>query len=227
MASATAMLKSTVINSQRPQATVIFLHGLGGTGANYEDLIKPIAPLLPNVKFILPQAPTRYVSIYGRTTPAWYDITGIERDVVEDDQGIKESAKSIHKLIDQEVTKGISSNRIIIAGGSQGGALALYAGLTYPKTLGGIIAISTYLPLHQSFPEYSDSANTETPLLMCHGEADDVVRFDWGKESYELLRTKHTNTRFRSYPGLGHAPSTEVIWDVVQFVMNLVLRKPE
>jgi len=62
---------------------------------------------------------------------------------------------------------------------------------------------------------------------MCHGEADDVVRYDWGKESYELLRTKHTNTRFRSYPGLGHAPSTEVIWDVVQFVMNLVLRKPE
>jgi len=220
------MLKSTVINAQRPQAAVIFLHGLGGTGANYEDLIKPIAPILPHVKFILPQAPTRFVTIYGRSAPAWYDILGAEREIVEDDQGIKESAKSIHNLIDQEVSKGIASNRIILAGGSQGGALALYAGLTYPKTLGGIIAISTYLPLHQSFPAFSSPSNVGTPILMCHGEADQVVRYEWGKQSYELLSTRHTNTRFKSYPGLGHAPSTEVIWDVVQFILNLI-RRPE
>lgn len=214
-------LKTTVLPStpaDRPSATVIFLHGLGGTGANYESLIRPLSPMLPHVKFILPQAPMRHMTIFNSQVPSWYDIKGFSVDHLEDEEGIKESATKIHDIIEGEIKKGLPSNRIIVAGGSQGGAVALYAGLTYDKPLAGIVAVSTYLPLHKNFPEALAEANKATPVLMCHGDADTVVRPEWGKMSYDILNKVHSNIKFKSYPGVGHQISFDIIGDVVSFV---------
>jgi len=120
----------------------------------------------------------------------------------------------VHDIIDEEISNGRSSANILIAGASQGGALALYSGLTYNKPLAGILAISTYLPLSKSFPEIFNQENVNTPILMLHGEDDNIVRFEWGKESYELIKTFHQKAKFKSYPGVGHSSNTEEILDM-------------
>eukprot|EP00026_Physarum_polycephalum_P012116 Phypoly_transcript_12390.p1 GENE.Phypoly_transcript_12390~~Phypoly_transcript_12390.p1 ORF type:complete len:214 (+),score=27.51 Phypoly_transcript_12390:95-736(+) len=185
-------LPTTVLNDvPKPSLVVIFLHGLGGTGMNYEGMVRPIAPFFPTIKFILPNAPHRRMSFSGQTMPSWYDIVGFGLEHAEDEHGIKESAKEVHHIIEEEEKKGTPSNRILVAGASQGGAIALYSALTFNKPLAGVAALSTYLPLSKTFPEAIAAENVNTPILMCHGEKDDIVKFEWGKMSYELLQRGH------------------------------------
>lgn len=216
-------LPTVVLNNvAKPTLTVIFLHGLGGTGMNYEGMIRPIAPLFPTVKFILPSAPHRRMSFSGQTVPSWYDIVGFGLEHTEDEGGIKDSAKSVHELIAEEEQKGTPTNRILIAGASQGGAVALYSALTFNKSLAGVAALSTYLPLSKTFPEALAPENVNTPILMCHGEKDEVVKFEWGKMSYELLQRGHKNIVFKSYPNMGHNSCPQEIMDLLAFLGSVM-----
>jgi len=216
-------MTNVVLNDvAKPTLTVIFLHGLGGSGMSWEGMIRPIAPMFPSVKFILPSAPHRRMSFSGDTMPSWYDIIGFASTHAEDEGGIKDSTKTVHHIIEAEEKKGTPTDRILVAGASQGGAIALYSGLTFKKRLAGILAISTYLPLHTTFPTVFAEENARTPILMCHGEQDEVVKYEWGKRSYEVIKGFHKNITFKSYKGMGHSSCPQEMFDIMGFLGGLV-----
>jgi predicted esterase len=216
-------MSHVVVNDvAKPTLTVIFLHGLGGSGMSWENMVHPIAPMFPTVKFILPSAPRRRMSFCGDTMPSWYDIIGFAEHHAEDEGGIKDSTKSVHKIIEEEEKKGTSSDRILLAGASQGGAIALYAGLTIKKRLAGILALSTYLPLNATFPSVLAEENLTTPVLMCHGEQDDIVKFEWGKRSYEVIKGLHKNITFKSYKNMGHSSCPQEMFDIMGFLAGMI-----
>ncbi len=155
-------------------AAVIWLHGLGADGYDFVPIVEELRlPPSMAVRFIFPHARPRPVTINnGFVMRAWYDITGIGPDRKEDDAGIRESATVVNGYIEQENARGIESKRIVIAGFSQGGAIALQAALRYPQRLGGVMALSTYLPLRDSVAKEASPANRDVPILMCHGLRD-------------------------------------------------------
>ena len=140
------------------------------------------------VRFIFPHARPRPVTINnGYVMRAWYDITGLGPDRKEDDAGIRESAGVVNGYIEQQNARGIATDRIVIAGFSQGGAIALQAALRYPKRLAGVMALSTYLPLRDTVAAEAAPANRDVPILMCHGLRDGMVPATLGKASRDLL----------------------------------------
>ena len=169
------------------RGTVLWLHGLGADGHDLEHVVPPLG--LPDVRFVFPHAPSRPVTINGGSVMrAWYDI--LTWDAVpgrEDPQHIRESSKHIAALIDREVARGHTPERIVLAGFSQGAAMALHVGLRYPQTLAGILALSGYLVLPDTVEAESHPANAMTPTLSCHGTWDDVVPLERGQLAHEAL----------------------------------------
>src|SRR6185295_7646659 len=164
----------------KPTAAVIWLHGLGADGNDFA----PIVPELklartPAVRFVFPHAPTMPVTINnGYVMRAWYDVSfgdleGKSRRA--DEQGVRESQAQIGALIEHEINRGISSKNILLAGFSQGGAIALHTALRYPQALAGVMALSTYLPLAESLPQEGTPENKKVPFFMAHGVFDPVV----------------------------------------------------
>eukprot|EP00695_Tsukubamonas_globosa_P000343 TRINITY_DN1250_c0_g1_i1.p1 TRINITY_DN1250_c0_g1~~TRINITY_DN1250_c0_g1_i1.p1 ORF type:complete len:221 (+),score=55.21 TRINITY_DN1250_c0_g1_i1:60-722(+) len=202
--------------SQKHTASVIFLHGLGDTGEGWEPVCEQLSSAFGHVKFILPTAPVRPVTLnMGFMMPAWYDIKTLSPDGKEDETGTKQTAQFINSLIDKEVASGVPSNRIVLAGFSQGGAMSLYTGLTNSKKLGGILSLSGYLPLSKTFPAALSEANKDTPLLMCHGDADPVVRYAWGQLSFNSLKEWGlSHTDFKTYAGMPHSACPKEIADI-------------
>jgi len=205
-----------------PILIVIFLHGLGGSGLGWEHLVRPITPFFPRVKFILPTAGHLKMTYSGETMASWYDIAGFSEDHAEDEPGIKNSVKDVHHIIAEEEQKGTPSSKILIAGASQGGAIALYSGLTYKKPLAGILALSTYLPLHKHFPKELSEENVNTPILMCHGRQDTVVKYEWAQRSHNILKERHKNIEFKTYEHMGHASSPQEMTDILGFLASLI-----
>lgn len=199
-----------------PTHSVIWLHGLG---ADCNDFA-PIVPELniPNtacVRFIFPNAPIRRVTINGNfPCRAWYDIYSLSDRTQEDRSGIQESQAAINQLIEQETNKGIPSNRIYLAGFSQGGAMALYTGLRYTRPLAGIIALSCYLPLKSSTDELHE-ANKHTMILQNHGSQDDVVPYSLGEETFNMLNQMKYNIELKTYT-MGH----EVCFQQIKSIGN-------
>jgi lysophospholipase-2 len=216
MKSIKSLTIKTIEPTTRHRSSVLFLHGLGGTSLSYETFLKPLSPIFPQVKFILPTAPKIKMSYCNEFMNSWYDIHGFGPEFNEDEIGVQESTKAVHELIDKEVESGIPSNKILLAGVSQGGALGLYAGLTYNRPLSGILALSTYLVLHKIIKMAPE--NLKTPILMCHGEADNVVPFKFGKMSYEHIKKSHDKIEFKSYKDMEHDSSLEEMIDIISFV---------
>eukprot|EP01027_Heterolobosea_sp_BB2_P024493 GEZU01036901.1.p1 GENE.GEZU01036901.1~~GEZU01036901.1.p1 ORF type:complete len:254 (-),score=54.32 GEZU01036901.1:43-804(-) len=221
------MVETIIHPTSKHTASIIFLHGLGGTGMKYEEMIRPLAAQLSHVKVILPNAPHRHVTLFGTTVPSWYDIKGISIDSPEDEVGIRESTSMVHELIEREIANGIPSNRIVVAGASQGGAIALYSGLTYQRgPLAGILGASTYLPLHKTFPAAMSDQILDTPLLMCHGNADFIVPYAYGQLSHMRIKAKHRNAEFKTYPGLGHDSNPQELADILEFFKRVLPPEP-
>jgi phospholipase/carboxylesterase len=201
--------------SRTAEFGVIWMHGLGANGHDFEPIVPQLtlSPELP-VRFVFPHAPNRSVTINGGyVMPAWFDILTLERLDPVDETGILESVEQIHALITREIKRGIPANRIVLAGFSQGGVIALHAALRYPETLAGVIALSTYLPLHhQLTPEIID-ANRSTPVFMAHGLYDSVLPFVLGKKSKEFLEAILLNIQWHEYP-MDHGVSYEEIQDL-------------
>ena len=163
----------------RPTHTVLWMHGLGADGHDFVPVVDELAlPSSYRVRFLFPHAPSRTVSInHGMVMPAWYDFDIAEPDAVpnEDAASLYDSQHAIEALIARETQRGIPSGNIVLAGFSQGGALALQTGLRYGKKLAGIMALSSYLPLPQTLAAEAHAANASTPIFMAHGEMDNVI----------------------------------------------------
>ncbi len=207
-------------------ASVIWLHGLGADGYDFEpvvnQLLRPEA--LPNVRFILPHAPDMAVTRNnGYIMPAWYDIYGIIPVQQEDEAGIQASQRYIDTLIQTEINRGISSDRIVLAGFSQGGAIALHTALRYPHKLAGVMALSTYLPLHSKLSTEMHEANKNTPIFMAHGVFDDVISLDMSKLSLNLLQHSQYPVSWHEYH-MAHSLCSEEIADIENFLKQVLLQ---
>jgi phospholipase/carboxylesterase len=183
------MLDAVVIEPTEAQSagTVIWMHGLGANGHDFE----PIVPMLdtPHLRYVFPHAPEIPVTINaGFVMPAWYDIRTLhEGPNREDREGILRSAEQIRELIQHEIDCGVPPDAILLAGFSQGAAMALYVGLRYPERLRGIMALSSYLVLPDRLQSEATAANRGTPVLMCHGEHDDTVPCSRGEAARDAL----------------------------------------
>ena len=203
-------------------ASVIWMHGLGADGYDFVDIIPELQlPHTLGVRFIFPHAPQRPVTINGGyVMRAWYDLlssdsSGISSSdsSIEDDAGIRASEQAICALIQREIDKGIPASRIILAGFSQGGAIALHTGLRYPQRLAGILGLSTYLPLASSLRVERHPANAGVPVLMLHGYDDTVIAIEEAESSCEVLKDCGYTVEWRAYP-MTHSLCSQEIYDI-------------
>lgn len=214
--SATIPLSCVELEPIKPaKASVIWLHGLGADGHNFEPIVPELC--LPEglaVRFVFPHAPYRAVTVnQGMSMRAWYDIFGFESTTHQDRPGIMEAASSINALIEQEKQRGIPENRIVLAGFSQGGAMALHCGLRYPKKLAGILALSCYIPIADTLEAERSVANQKTPIFLAHGTEDDVVPIDWAYLAKRTLEQLHYTVNWHEYP-MRHAVSPSETRDI-------------
>jgi phospholipase/carboxylesterase len=197
------------------RSTVVLLHGLGADGHDFEPIVPELAlPASLAVRFVFPHAPIRAVTLNGGLRMrAWYDIYGFDRRSPQDEAGVRASAEIAHELVRRERARGIPSDRIVLAGFSQGGAIALFAGLRHPERLGGILALSTYLPLPRALDAEAHPANAAVPVFMAHGRHDPLVPLSLAEESRETLLRHGQPVDFRSYP-MPHSVCAEEVKDV-------------
>ncbi len=209
-----------ICGNNNPIGSVIWLHGLGADGNDFAPVVKMLD--LPMLRFILPHAPYRNVTINnGYEMRAWYDLFGLTVGSREDEAGITETQASIEQLIQHELDKGIPSNKIVIAGFSQGGAIALHTALRYHQPLAGVIALSTYLPLKSTFAAQKSPQNQQTPIFMAHGTDDDVISIETSRLSLSALQTEQYNVAWHEYP-MTHSVSMEEIDDIRTFLLRIV-----
>jgi len=189
-------------SQEKALGSVIWLHGLGADGHDFADIVPQLnLPQHLALRFIFPHAPIRPVTINANMNMrAWYDIYHLDRILQEDKEGLEQSRILVENLIENELEKGISEKNIILAGFSQGGALSLYAGLRYPKTLGGIIALSCYLPLLNETQQMLNPTNQNIPIMMAHGTFDQVLPIELARMSYQYLKELSLPVEWFEYP---------------------------
>jgi len=197
-----ALATVTVETGPHPVYTIIWLHGLGADGHDFEPLVPELVERsMPAMRFVFPHAPVRPVTLNnGYEMRAWYDIVGIDRRSAEDFKGIGETMDSINGLIHREHARGIGSDHILLAGFSQGGAMALHIATRHPDRFAGVIALSCYLPLSREFAKVRSTSNQSTPIFMAHGTQDPVVPYMLGDETRALLQGAGYNVEWHDYP---------------------------
>ncbi|HEY6457442.1 MAG TPA: alpha/beta fold hydrolase [Steroidobacteraceae bacterium] len=204
-------------------ASVIWLHGLGADGTDFVPLVPELR--LPDdvaPRFIFPNAPVRPVTVNnGISMPAWYDIYSFGVKDREDAAGIRQSAALVQGLIERERAAGISAARIVLAGFSQGGAIALQAALRYAQPLAGILALSTYLPLAGTLAGESSPANRAIPILMCHGRHDPVLSLELARKSFQTLVGLGYSPRLLEYP-MEHTLCAEEVVAISQWLAQVL-----
>jgi phospholipase/carboxylesterase len=175
--------------NDNPEIAIIWMHGLGADGNDFVPLVRELDLTgLPGIRFIFPHAKTMPVTISnGYVMRAWYDITGLEADRREDEGGLRASQLEIEALIEREKQRGIPASRIILAGFSQGCAMAIQTGLRHPETLAGLLCLSGYVPLSARLGTERTEASKATPIFMAHGRYDNVVPFSRAEASRDLL----------------------------------------
>ncbi|BDQ66568.1 alpha/beta hydrolase [Shewanella xiamenensis] len=196
-------LERIVIEPQvEATAVVVWLHGLGDSGAGFAPVVPALGlPADHSIRFIFPHAPEQAVTINGGyIMRAWYDIKSMDLHDRADMQGVMASELSVQTLIDEQIAAGIPSERIVLAGFSQGGVMSLFTGLRYPQKLAGIMALSCYLPTGDVLPSQLSVANADTPILQQHGEQDDVVPLSAGLLAKEALIAGGYPVQWQTYP---------------------------
>lgn len=201
-----------------PDASVIWLHGLGADGHDFEPVVPELrlAPTL-RLRFVFPHAPVRPVTLnMGMRMRAWYDILQLGGGP-EDEAGVRASQGMVEALIERERSRGVAARRIVLAGFSQGGAIALHTGLRHGQRLAGILALSTYLPLAGSLQAERSEANRDLPIFMAHGEFDDVIPITRAQQSRQALVAQGYAPQWHSYP-MPHSVCGEEIADIAAWL---------
>ncbi|MDX1560118.1 MAG: dienelactone hydrolase family protein [Marinobacter sp.] len=207
---------------ENPTAAVIWLHGLGASGHDFEPVVPELGlPEDAAVRFIFPHAPNLPVTINGgMTMPAWYDIKAMDIDRVVDTEQLRASADAVAKLVEREKEKGVPADRIIIAGFSQGGAVAYELGLSYPERFGGILALSTYFATADTVQR--SEANADVPISVYHGTFDPMVPESLGVRSVEALKEMGYDPAYQTFP-MEHSVCLEEIQDIGRFIRRHLL----
>lgn len=208
-----AIIKDT---AAKPDACVIWLHGLGASGHDFEPIVPELGlPADSAIRFIFPHAPQMPVTVNGgHRMPAWYDILAMNIDREVDERQLRISARAVQTLIEQQIAAGIDSRRIILAGFSQGGAVAYEAALSFDKPLGGLVAMSTYLATADSVQR--QSANAELAILVLHGTRDAVVPELLGERACAQLKLWGYAPQYRNY-NMEHSVCGPEIADISRF----------
>lgn len=206
----------------RPEAAVLWLHGLGADGRDFEPIVPELRlPASKPVRFVFPNAPHRPVTInMGMRMPAWYDILQLGGGV-EDEAGIRESQGLLEKLLQKEKTRGIAASRIVLAGFSQGGAIALQTALRQPERLAGVMALSTYLPLPDRLVRERHAMNADLPIFMAHGSFDPMIPMPRAAQSRDALQAMGYAVQWREYP-MPHSVCPEEIADIARFLLAVL-----
>ena len=204
-----------------PVASIIWLHGLGADGHDFEPIVPELKiPEDMPVRFIFPHAPVRPITINGgMRMRGWYDLKTMTFDREEDRNGFDESSKLVQSLIQQELDRGVSSTKIMLAGFSQGGAISLYTGLRYPMPLAGIIALSTYLPFAEETESERHNANNDIDIFMAHGVADPVIPLFLADQSRQHLESLQYPLKWATY-NMEHSLHMEEIMAISEFIQE-------
>jgi phospholipase/carboxylesterase len=215
-----------VTTGDEPRGSVIWLHGLGADGHDFEPIVPELRlPADLPLRFVFPHAPVRPVTINGGVAMrAWYDIISLDRQGPVDAEGIVASSNILNGLIDTERQRGIDASRIVVAGFSQGGAIALHTALRYPEKLAGLMALSTYLPLPERFADEvlgaTEGCDKTLPIFMGHGSFDPMLPMALGKDSAALLERSGFGVEWHEYP-MAHAVCAEEIVDIRRWLLGV------
>ncbi len=206
-----------------PQAAIIWLHGLGADGHDFEPIVPELVqPSGPALRFVFPHAPMRPVTLNGGyAMRAWYDIIALDRRAAEDEHGIRASQALITELIHRENEHGILSERIVLAGFSQGGAMALYSGTRYPERLAGIIGLSCYQLLAGRFAAERAAANQATPIFLAHGTQDPVVAPALGDAACRQLQAAGYAVEWHAY-SMPHSVCPQELVDIAAWLRRVL-----
>jgi phospholipase/carboxylesterase len=212
-----------VETAAKPNAAVIWLHGLGADGHDFEPIVPEIVRARERAwRFVFPNAPVRPVTINGgMPMRAWYDLTGLDRRAAEDVTGFRDTDAQIRELIAREGERGIPAHRIVLAGFSQGGAVSLYTALRLRDTLAGVMALSCYLPQESSLKTERAPANATTPIFIAHGQGDTMLPMGLGVQSRDFLRAQGYAVEWHDYP-MGHAVCAAEIANIREFLFRVL-----
>ncbi len=206
-----------------PDAATVWLHGLGDDGRGWSEIVPALRlPSSLRMRFLFPHAPVMPVTINrGYQMRAWYDIREDDFNERADIDGVKKSQAQVEALIARENARGVAASRIVLAGFSQGGAIALYAGLRHAERLGAIVALSTYVIAPAALPAEAASANRDVPIFMAHGTQDPVVQFRWAQASKDVLVAAGYNVEWHTYP-MPHSAVPEEIAAIREFLIRVM-----
>jgi phospholipase/carboxylesterase len=222
--SVTTLLETVEIETGRnPVASIVWLHGLGADGHDFGPVVPELVrPSERALRFVFPHAPVRPVTLNnGYAMRAWYDIVGIDRQSRQDEVGIRGSAAAIRALVARENERGIAAERIVLAGFSQGGAMALFTGLRYPQTLAGIVGLSCYPVLASTLDAERHAANQQTPIFLAHGMFDPMIDVSLGEEGRKLLEARGYSVEWHTYP-IPHSVSPEEIEAIAAWLRRVL-----
>lgn len=219
--STTVLERITIEPKSTATACVIWLHGLGDSGAGFAPVVPALG--LPDdhgIRFVFPHAPEQAVTInQGYVMRAWYDIKSMDLHNRADMAGVLESEIAVCGLIQEQIDAGIPADKIVLAGFSQGGVMSLFSGLRFPETLAGIMALSCYLPTAERMPSDLSEANKATPILQHHGEQDDVVPVSAGKMANEMLITNGYDVEWKTYT-MPHTVQPQQLIDIAKWLKS-------
>jgi phospholipase/carboxylesterase len=206
----------------KPAAAVIWLHGLGADGHDFEPIVPELGlPASKPVRFIFPNAPPRPVTInMGMRMRAWYDILQLGGGA-EDEAGIRDAQGLLEDLISRETRKGIPHSKIVLAGFSQGGAIVLQTALRQRERLAGVMALSTYLPLSKTLEKEHTAENSDLPIFMAHGQYDNMIPLDRASRSRDALQALGYAVEWHEYP-MPHSVCPEEIADIAAFLLRIL-----
>ena len=206
-----------------PDAAVVWMHGLGADGHDFEPIVPELGlPATTRIRFVFPNAPLRPVTInQGHVMRAWYDIRALAGVRREDEAGVRQSARQIEALIARERQRGIAPRRLVLAGFSQGGAIALHVGLRYSDRLAGILALSCYLPLSSTLDTELSPANRDVPIFWAHGLHDPMLPLAMAAQGREQIAALGYQIEWHQYP-IPHSVSTEEIADVARWLERVL-----
>ncbi len=213
---------------QLPTASVIWLHGLGADGHDFESLVPELhLPSSPEWRFVFPHAPYRPVTLNGGyVMRAWYDIAMSESGFEQKIEHIRESVGILQGLIESEMRRGMASERIVLAGFSQGAAIALHTGLRYSKRLAGILSLSAPVPFLDNLLAEIHPANASVPLFMAHGTDDQMIPFDFAQQAIRRMQSHGLKLEWHTY-AMGHSVAPEEIQAIARWLIRIIGKKGE